>query len=99
MTTHQQTIVGEIMQISYTLVREKYFCPMWKTEVTITAKYRFFDEENPHIGKYASCSCPILENLKLPQNKRDKDLGLFLYCKKQEECTKSNIFPPVIDFE
>lgn len=86
------------MEVKYTLVYKDHFCPMWNTEVTITAKYRFFDEGNPHIGKYASCSCPILENLKLPPHKRDKNLGLFLFCKKQGECTKSDIFPPVIDF-
>lgn len=86
------------MQIKYTLKNKRFFCPMWKTEITVTAKYRFLDDNNPHIGTYTSCSCPILDNLKLPLHKRNKDLELFAFCKKQEECAKFEIFPPIIDF-
>ena len=75
----------------YTLVYKQHYCKMWKINLTLTVKYRFFDDEQ-HIAKYASCSCPVIENLKKPHSKQDKKYELFRYCKMHEECLSSMNF-------
>ncbi len=83
--------------VYYTTVGKYHFCPMWKVDLTITGKYYFFDEDKPYIAKYVSCTCPILENLKLPPQKQNKQYGLFRFCKMQKECLHSIEFKPEID--
>lgn len=87
------------MAIYYTLVHKSHHCPMWNIDLMVAGKYRFFDEENPYIGKYASCTCPILENLKLPIHKQNKEYGLYRFCKMHTECLRSIEFKPIVDFE
>ncbi len=82
--------------IYYTTVKKQHICPMWNISLTITAKYRFFDSENPYIAKYASCG-PIITNLKLPPDKRNKEYSLYLFCKCKNECLSNIQFKPQID--
>ena len=84
-------------EIYYTLVSKKHHCPMWDIDLFITAKYRFFDNDNPYIAKYASCTCPIIENLKLPPHEQDKAYSLYRFCNKQTDCLHNIKFEPKID--
>ena len=70
---------------------------MWKISLTITAKYRFIDNKSPYKAKYVSCSCPILENLKLPVYKQNKNFSLFRFCKMEQECLNNIDFKLEID--
>lgn len=81
----------------YTTVGKSYFCPMWKIKITITGNYYFFDEDNPYLAKYVSCKCPILENLKLPIHKQNKEYSLYRFCKMENECLHKISFKRQID--
>ena len=70
---------------------------MWNLELNITAKYRFFDKNNPYTAKLCSCSCPIIENLKLPIEKQEKEYGLYRFCNMQKNCLCSVNFETEID--
>ena len=70
---------------------------MWGIDLFITAKYRFVENENPYIAKYASCTCPIIENLKLPLHEQEKEYGLYRFCNKQTECLHNIEFKSEID--
>ncbi len=85
-------------QVYYTLVHKKYHCPMWDIDICIEGKYHFIDDKTPHIAKFGSCKCPIIENLKLPAHKQDKTLSLFRFCRIRKECLAETLFPPIIDF-
>lgn len=83
--------------INYTLIGKSHKCPMWGITVHLSAKYRFFDDDNPYIAKYAYCTCPIIENLKLPIHKQNKEFGLFRFCRMEQQCLHSVEFKPQID--
>ena len=85
------------MSVYYTLIYKSHHCPMWDIDVSIEGKYRFYDDEHPNIGKFVSCKCPVLENLKLPPIKQNVNYKIFRFCNMDSECLKSVNFPPTID--
>ena len=82
----------------YTLKSNRVICPFWNTEVVITATYWFIDPNgsNPYLARFGSASCEILENIRLPESKKDKRLGLFPFC-RVDHCDCLYDFPNEID--
>ncbi len=83
-------------EVKYTTVGKKHYCKMWNIDITLTAKYYFFDESNPFIGKYVGCTCPILENLRLPPHKQNPNFSLYRFC-NNDDCLVSVECEPTID--
>ena len=82
---------------NFTLVHKIVNCPMWKTDIRITAKYRFIENsENPYLAQLISAKCEIIENAKLPEHKRDKRLSVYRFCKIQN-CLHLHNVPEKID--
>lgn len=81
----------------YTLIYKTVDCPMWKDKIRITAKYRFVDESNPYKARFTCATCEVLENIKLPEYKKDKRLGLYRFCRLVNECSCLQDFPEEID--
>ena len=82
----------------YTTEYSKYVvCPLWKERITIRGKYRLSEDVNhPYDAHFMYATCPIVENLKNPQYKRNNDYQLFSYC-NHEPCKLLNNFKEVID--
>lgn len=76
----------------YTLVHKTVICPQWHEEITLTAKYHYFDPERPLLATFSYATCEIIENLKLPLYKQDPRLKLFRFC-SHSDC------PLLHDFE
>lgn len=81
----------------YTLVSKTVECPIWKDKITITAKYRFVDENYPYLAKFSAATCEVQENIKLPEWKRDKWISLYRFCDKGASCPLLWDFPDSID--
>lgn len=81
----------------YTLIHKTVQCPMWNDSIKITAKYRYIeDSENPYLARFSYAQCEVLENLRLPEHKRDKRLILYRFC-RIEHCPHLRDFPEIID--
>lgn len=68
-------------------------CPLWNVPVQIKAKYVFSNADNE--AKLNLVTCPIRENLMLPENQRSKEYKAFAYC-RVENCPKLKVFPKVL---
>ena len=82
----------------YTLKYKRVLCPLWKDEVTITAKYRYTDDPDSYTARFIMASCEIQENLRLPAHKRNKRLALYGYCDNAVLGPCLHDFPAEIDF-
>lgn len=83
--------------IYVTYVTKIKVCPKWKESIPIQAKYKMSDDfQNPYEAKFMFAICPILENLRLPYQKRNKTYDLFAYC-DVKDCAILNDFPKTID--
>lgn len=81
----------------YTILHKQIVCPFWKCKLTLQGKYRFPEnEENEYIAKFTTAKCPIMENLRLPERKRDKELSLYMFC-DMYPCKELSNFEPIID--
>lgn len=38
------------------------------------------DPDKPYEARFLTAKCPIVENLKLPKHKRNKDYALYQFC-------------------
>ena len=83
--------------IYYTTISKHYVCPVFDIPITIIGKYRFFDDNQPYLAKYVSCECPIVADLKLPPEKRNKKYSLYHFCKCEDECLANVSFKPQIN--
>lgn len=82
----------------YILKHRSVMCPLWKDEVTISAKYRYIDDaENPYLARFSGAKCEVLENIRLPEYKKDKRLALYRFCRLSHECPYLHEFPELID--
>ena len=70
----------------YTLIPKTVDCPMWKEKITVTAKYRFSKLHDPFCARFVGATCEVLENLKLPEHKKDKRLSLYRFCRMASNC-------------
>lgn len=67
--------------IYVTYVSKKSHCPMWNIDINIEGKYMLSDsKETPYKATFMRAYCPIIENIHLPINKRDKELSLYPFC-------------------
>ena len=81
----------------YTLITKTGKCPVWLDDVTITAKYRYSDDQNnPYLARFVCAECEIVQNIHLPRNKRNPALILYTFCGKTD-CPLLSDFPPEID--
>ncbi len=83
---------------TYTLLHHFGECPAWKEKIRITGKYRFSDPERPLHGVFVKAECEIMENLRLPESKRDKRLSVYRLCPQGFACMLLNDFPQETDF-
>lgn len=81
----------------YTLFHKRVDCPAWMDKLTVTAKYRFSDPDDPYRARFVSATCEVLENLKLPVHKREKRLALYQFCRLAGDCPLLKDFPEEID--
>lgn len=80
----------------YTLVHKEIQCPQWKTDILVWAKYSYNDFSDTK-AKLGSVTCPILENIRKPASKKDKDLSIYAFCRMSDTCKLRSNFPNEID--
>lgn len=78
----------------YTLQHKTCQCPLWKVNVNITAKYRFYEGSN-HQAHISTTECEIVQNLRLSKRKQNKKLDMFYYC-NDDDCPCLKDFPEEI---
>lgn len=81
---------------TYTTIPKTVHCPKWDINVTLTAKYFYYDDNQPHLGTFQKAICPIVENGKLPLHEQEKELKL-LRCHEYQECPLLSDFPEKLD--
>lgn len=64
----------------YTTIHRKCRCPLWLENISIEAKYYFLDDTQEYLAKFSRATCPIVENLRLPLHKQNKEFSFFRYC-------------------
>ena len=69
-------------------------CPEWGEEVQIRGKYIYNNNGNGATFQHATC--PIRENLHLPNSKRNHNYDLFAFC-KNDNCQLLHDFPEFIE--
>jgi len=80
-----------------TTLTKQAVCPLWKEEISINGKYSFSENnDNPYEATFMYALCPILENLRLPKDKQNKDYEFFRYC-NYDQCKLLTDFKPSID--
>lgn len=80
-----------------TISTKRVICPLWNEEISLRGKYLLSEEAgHQYEAKFLSVTCPIVENLSLPQRKRNKDFDLFRYCDRHP-CEAMKGFKPIID--
>ena len=80
-----------------TIYNKRVICPMWKEEITLRGEYILLDKEgHTYEAKFLSATCPILENIRLPQSKKDEKYMPFPFC-NVDNCELLNSFEPIID--
>lgn len=78
---------------------KRVLCPLWKEEIYLHGNYLLSEESgHQYEAKFLSATCPIVENLKLPSQKRNKDFELFRFC-DQNPCEAMRSFKPVINIQ
>lgn len=78
-------------------VSKKSHCPMWDININIRGKYRLSDsEETLYQATFMRAYCPIIENIHLPVEKRDKELSYYPYC-RINDCPCLKGFKKTID--
>nr|DAQ80604.1 MAG TPA: hypothetical protein [Inoviridae sp.] len=78
----------------YTSVRKTIHCQFWDINLSIHGKYRIIGDS--YEAKFMHGICPIIENNKLPENQRNKDLAIYAFC-QEYPCNKLNSFKPIIN--
>lgn len=81
----------------YTLIYKTVDCPMWKDKISLTAKYRFTNSDNPYEARFVAATCEVIENTKLPEHSKDKRLALYRFCNMAGKCPYLHDFPERID--
>lgn len=80
-----------------TISTKRVICPLWKEKISLCGKYRLSEENGyQYEAKLMSVTCPIVENLRLPISKRNKDFDLFRYCDRHP-CEAMKGFKLIID--
>ncbi len=81
----------------YTILHKPINCPFWNCKITLQAKYRYLDNEgHKNEARFVSAKCPIMENIHLPERKRNKKLSMYMFCKIYP-CKALHDFEPLID--
>lgn len=81
----------------YTLMGHTVTCPAWHVKVTLDGKYRLFNEQGKEYeGYFASATCPIIENSKLPLYKQRPEYKL-MRCPNPDNCNYLKEFAPRVD--
>lgn len=62
----------------YTLKTKTIHCPFWDIDIAISGKYRLINDDK---ARFQFGICPIIENNKLPEHKRKRELVLYAFCK------------------
>jgi hypothetical protein len=78
----------------YTLVSKTIHCPFWDIDLSISGKYRLIGDTGK--ANFQVGVCPIIENNKLPEHKRKRELVLYAFC-KNHPCEELNSFNSTID--
>mgnify|MGYP006865375583 CR=1 FL=1 len=78
----------------YTTKTKTCQCPLWLTNVTITAKYRIHENSNQS-AHLTVTECEIVRNLRLPKSKQNKELEMYRYC-NHDDCPNLRGFPKEI---
>lgn len=81
----------------YTILHKQIKCPFWKCNITLKGKY-YYSEEPGHEyeAHFSSARCPIMDNIRLPEHKRDKELSCYPIC-PMHPCNELDNFHPRID--
>lgn len=77
----------------YTLKSKTIHCPFWDVDISISAKYRLVDNDK---AQFQYGICPIIENNKLPEHKRNHELILYAFC-KDHPCNELSSFAEYIN--
>mgnify|MGYP001221516998 CR=1 FL=1 len=80
-----------------TLIGKRIHCSFWNIDLSISGKYKFTNNcTNPNEAEFLYGICPIIENNKLPEHKRNRTLVLYAFCKNYP-CNELSSFKPLID--
>lgn len=80
-----------------TISTKRVICPLWNEEISLRGKYLLSEEAgHQYEAKLLFVTCPIVENLRRPISKRNKDFDLFRYC-DLNPCEAMNDFKSIID--
>ena len=80
----------------YTLLGKSVFCPQYKKNVVLSAKYRFTgNPQNEFEVEFAYATCPIVENSKLPKHEQSAEYK-YLDCFRPN-CELLRDFPDLWD--
>ncbi len=84
--------------MSFSTTSTKYvICPLWGIKVPLHGHYRYSEEKgHEYEAKFQFATCPIVENLKLPKSKQNKDYALYSFC-NLHPCEMMKNFQPIID--
>lgn len=84
--------------MAYTTISTKrVVCPLWKEEILLKGRYLLSEEQgHEYEAKFLSAACPIIENIMLPEPKKDKKYELFRFC-NVADCELLKDFKTVID--
>lgn len=78
----------------YTLVGKTIHCPFWDIDLSIHGKYKILGDS--YEAKFVHGICPIIENNKLPEHQRNRDLVLYAFC-QEHPCNELSSFKQIID--
>lgn len=80
-----------------TTYNKQVICPLWKEKISLCGRYLLSEEKgHEYEAKFLSATCPILENIRLPQTKKNKKYELFPFC-NVNNCELLNDFDSIID--
>lgn len=61
---------------STTISTKRVTCPIWKEEISLQGHYLFSEEKgHEYEAKFLSATCPIVENIRLPKSKKNKNMN------------------------
>lgn len=81
----------------YTILHKPIECPFWKCEIILQGKYYYLEDEgHEYEARFSSAKCPIIENIRLPEHKQDKELSYYPFC-RIHPCEALYNFEPLID--
>lgn len=80
----------------YTTETKICHCPLWKVDVKVEAKYRYFNPNDKTAHFTHLSECEILKNLRSPKSRQNKGFEMCYYCDQDDTCQCLNGFPEEI---